>query len=113
MNINIKEYGSIIVLLLKGELDIRSKDRAEKIFIEQADKKPEVICIDCSELTYIDSSGLGVLINLSKKAREMNFEFIISEIDSKVESVFDISKLDQFFKILPWKDFSEEYLLIS
>ena len=109
MNINIKDYGKIVVFLLKGELDLRAKERCEKIFQEQIEKQPEVVCIDCSELTYIDSSGLGVFINFSKIAKENNFEFVICEIDSKVGSVFDISKLDQFFKILSWKEFEKQY----
>ena len=110
MQIRIKEYGKTMVFLLKGELDIKTKDKPVKFILDQLVKEPDVICIDCSELTYIDSSGLGIFIGLSKKAKELNFELIISGIDSKISSVFDISKLDQFFKIMSWNDFSEQYL---
>ena len=110
MQVRIKEYGKTMVFLLRGELDIKTKDKSEKLILDQLVKKPEVICVDCSELTYIDSSGLGVLINLSKKAKELNFELILCEIDSKVSSIFDISKLDQFFRIMSWNDFSDKYI---
>ncbi len=110
MHIGVKEYGRALVLILRGELDLKAKDKSEKFILDQLAKKPEVVCIDCSELTYIDSSGLGVLVGLSKKAKELNFELIICEIDSKVSSVFDISKLDQFLKIMSWNDFSDNYL---
>ncbi|MCU0822855.1 MAG: STAS domain-containing protein [Spirochaetes bacterium] len=110
MQIRTKEYGKVLVFLFRGALDIRAKDKSETFILEQLNREIEVICIDCSELTYIDSSGLGIFINLSKMARERNYELVLCEIDSKISSVFDISKLDQFFKIMSWRDFSENYI---
>src|SRR6202035_5460123 len=50
---------------LSGELDLRRADQLEAGLLAHAESTPgDTVVIDCSELTFIDSSGLGMLVDV-------------------------------------------------
>lgn len=57
------------------------------------------IVIDCTNLSYISSSGLRILLNVFKHARGCNHAAIIRGIKDEVEEVFQLSGFLQLFKV--------------
>ncbi|KOF57644.1 MULTISPECIES: STAS domain-containing protein [Clostridium] len=56
--------------------------------------------LDFSKCTFIDSTGLGVLVNVYKKCTELNGTFILSSITNpQVLKIFKLTRLDKVFKI--------------
>ena len=55
--------------------------------------------IDFSNTGYIDSSGLGVLVSLSKKIREQGGELRLANLNEDLRTLFELTKLDTLFKI--------------
>ena len=55
------------VVLVKGELDLRTCDRLEQALGERADRGDRLV-LDLSELTFCDSTGLAGLVRLHKRA---------------------------------------------
>ena len=50
---------------------------------------------------YIDSSGLGALVTISKKVRESGGELRLAGLNSDLQSLFELTKLDTLFVISP------------
>ena len=50
---------------------------------------------------YIDSSGLGVLVSLSKKIREQGGDLRLAGLNEDLQSLFELTKLDTLFAIFP------------
>jgi len=48
---------------------------------------------------YIDSSGLGVLVSLSKKIREQGGELRLAGLNADLQTLFELTKLDTLFSI--------------
>jgi anti-sigma B factor antagonist len=48
---------------------------------------------------YIDSSGLGVLVSLSKRIRELNGDLRLSNLNDDLKTLFELTKLDTLFQI--------------
>ncbi|OHD68770.1 MAG: hypothetical protein A2W19_10935 [Spirochaetes bacterium RBG_16_49_21] len=69
---------------------------------------PDII-LDLHNLNYIDSMGLSVLINISRKLKENNREMIAVCNSSKILQLFYIAQLDTFFKIFSTIDDAREY----
>ncbi|MXW09079.1 MAG: STAS domain-containing protein [Gammaproteobacteria bacterium] len=56
--------------------------------------------IDFAETGYIDSSGLGVLVSLSKKVREQGGELRLAALNEDLRTLFQLTKLDTLFTIV-------------
>lgn len=71
----------------------------EKIYqlIENGEKHFELDFSDCS---FIDSTGLGVLVSIYKKCMEFNGSFKLHSIKNpQVMKVFKLTRLDKIFDI--------------
>lgn len=55
--------------------------------------------LDFSECTFIDSTGLGVLVGMLKKSNENHCRMILKHLNADVARVFKITRLEQVFDI--------------
>ncbi len=67
-----------------------------KTMIDGGTKK---IIINMEDMMYIDSSGIGVIINTTKLIRSKNGEVILCNILPEVKEVFKVINLQNFIKI--------------
>jgi anti-sigma B factor antagonist len=64
-------------------------------------KKPERIVIDLSRVTYIDSAGMAALILAMQEVEAYGGKFFLSGLQETIRSIFETSRLDQVFRIVP------------
>jgi anti-sigma B factor antagonist len=57
--------------------------------------------LELSELRYMNSSGLNVLVNVLTRARNTGGEVVVCNLSKKVKDLLVITKLDTIFHILP------------
>jgi len=58
------------------------------------------ILLNFSNVEYLSSAALGKLITLNKKLTQAGGKLILCNIDAQIYEVFEITKLDKFFKIM-------------
>ena len=63
------------------------------------DRGERRLLIDFSRTGYIDSSGLGALVSISKKVRENNGTLRLAGLNEDLRSLFELTKLDTLFTI--------------
>ncbi len=85
----------ILVLKLHGKLDVASTPE----FSEEVDKhfqqgKSKFI-IDCADLGYVSSIGIGALVTLQTRLRKRGGEVKLAAIEAMVADVFKIVRLDR------------------
>lgn len=68
------------------------------------------LIIDCSMVTTIASTGLGVLTNLLKMVRAMGGNIILAEVQDNIYDTFELLGFVQFFNIKPTVDEAFAYL---
>ncbi|MTI49344.1 STAS domain-containing protein [Sporosalibacterium faouarense] len=100
--INIKtEDNKQITIALVGEFALDEVDKFRKEINEYFQQIQEKIIVDFSRCSFIDSTGLGVLVSLHKKCAENNKILELQSInDSNVKKVFKLTRLDKVFNIL-------------
>ncbi len=101
----IKENDSIIEVIIKGDLNIHNIDPMLNDYRHLMTRNPEIIGVNCTDLSSVDSSGLGALISMAKLAEKDNIDFYICELNKKVSTLFDISNLNKYFKIISMAEF--------
>lgn len=89
------------VLPLDGEIDLHVSPRVAMSLAQMAKKKPAKLVVDLSKVSYIDSSGLAVLIEGMQAVEEYGGMFAIAGMQETVRSIFEIARLDQVFRIFP------------
>lgn len=57
------------------------------------------IYIDLGKVSYIDSSGIGVLINTAKLIRKHKGDIVMSNVSDEIKSIFKVIKLEDFIRI--------------
>ena len=105
LDYSITEENNIQVLVLKGELI--DKNQAIDL-IKNIDELLELgknkLVIDLSDLKYMNSSGLNVLIQLLTKTRTSGGESVIFNVSKKVNDLLIITKLNTLFKVTDTKE---------
>lgn len=91
----------VAVLRIEGQLIVGNRQELKTLVQEGLDRGERKFLIDCSHTAYIDSSGLGALVSLSKKVREVNGELRIAGLNEDLRSLFELTKLDTLFPISP------------
>ena len=88
------------VLRVDGEVIFENsnhvKEEAKEIIKENETKK---LIIDLSSTSYLDSSGIGVILSLFKFMRDNNGKLLIANPNEKVKKVFEVTKLNQILDI--------------
>ena len=89
------------VCQVDGEIDINSSPDIKKAFDKLISKKAPKIVINLSKVSYVDSSGLATLVEILKNMKAYGGKMRLTNLSSKVKSLFEITKLDRLFEILP------------
>ena len=99
MNIEINENNDSVNIIVNGDIEMMSiKDFKSKLLNvgETVDKDVE---IDLSNVNYIDSSGVGVLISLLKRQKSKGKSLNITKVSPKVLNVLKLSSLSDVFDL--------------
>ncbi|MBU1077346.1 MAG: STAS domain-containing protein [Spirochaetes bacterium] len=78
----------------KGSINIDNIDSFSYLVDDKIKFGVDKIKIDCTNLYYIDTSGLGKLV-----AYTSNIELIMTNVNSKVKKILDMTNLSSFFTI--------------
>jgi len=77
----------------------------EQILQEQVERKSYRIVINCADLRYISSAGLGALMGVIDEVRENQGDIKLSNMSENIFNIFDILGFTHLYKI--FKDESE------
>jgi anti-sigma B factor antagonist len=88
------------IVSLNGDVDIQTSTELKDELNQSLDEKLANIVIDCEALTYIDSTGLGVLIGMLKRAKGNNLNISIQNAHPNVIKLLNITGLDKIFNII-------------
>lgn len=99
MNVKFKIKNNTLYIVLLGELDEHTasytRSEIDKLFM--LDGFTQVI-IDLSELSFMDSTGIGVLIGRYKILKTKNIPIFVCNPSNHVERIF---KMTGLYKIMP------------
>jgi len=89
------------VLPLEGEIDLHVSPRIASSLQAMISAKPKQVVVDLSKVSYIDSSGLAVLIEGMQNMAAYGGKLALAGLQDGVRPIFEIARLDQVFQIFP------------
>lgn len=105
----IKEYEQegFVTLVPVGDLDANSSVHLDGKLRQLIDAERVSIHIDCSQIPYISSPGLGVFISYLDELNNMGGKFVLSSVAANVADVFTLLGLDQLDNLILLREESE------
>jgi len=85
----------------EGEVDLHSSTVLKERLESPIEAKQSKIVVDLNGVSYIDSSGLAVLIEAMQRIEGYGGAFGICGLRDNVRHIFSIARLDQVFRIYP------------
>lgn len=99
IDIDKNEKKSIVTLI--GEIDIFTAPKLKKALLPLTQQGGHVLEVDFNQVSYMDSTGLGVFISALKSTKEHNSDMKIINLQERVLRLFTITGLDKVINIHP------------
>ena len=99
----VEQCGDAIVVRLAGELDLYNAEDARAAIGEAAGQKPERVVVDLAQVVFIDSTGLGVLVEGRTKL-ENRRAFLLAAVQIETRRALEISGLDRYLPVFDTVD---------
>ncbi len=99
MSFEISSENDVTVVDVSGQLIVGNRHQLKDAVLEQVEGGARKFLVNFADTAYIDSSGLGVLVSLSKKVREKGGELRLSGLNEDLRTLFELTKLDTLFHI--------------
>lgn len=99
MDIQVETYGDRRIVYIKGKITFEYCPALQCRLDSILEEGVRQILIDFNAVPYIDSSGVGEILRLYKRMRDVGGEVILLNPNQKLRSLFTMYRFDQFMKI--------------
>ncbi|MCH7490390.1 MAG: STAS domain-containing protein [Gemmatimonadetes bacterium] len=98
----------VTIVAVDGQLIVANRNELKETVLTSLESGDLKFVFDFTATGYIDSSGLGVLVSISKKIREAGGALRLAGLNEDLGMLFELTKLDTLFKICDTKETAEK-----
>ena len=98
MSAKIKEIDGKYVATLIGEMDTAAATEAEEVLKPLYQSNGKDVIIDCTDLEYIASSGLRILLSILKGAKACGSKVVLRNVNDDIKNVFKLTGFISIFE---------------
>ena len=91
--------GRAAVFEVEGHLIVGNRDELKRMVLDALAGGARRFVIDLAGTSYVDSSGLGVLIQLSREIGAAGGDLRLASLNEDLQALFRLTRLDAFFRI--------------
>ncbi|MBK1725983.1 STAS domain-containing protein [Halorhodospira neutriphila] len=99
VHVSHEDGGDRLVLNVRGRLDLGLHEELQRACEEEEGAPWRFVVVDLREATYLDTSGLDMLLMLRKSASQRGGEVILRHCSYGVRKVLQITKFQHLFRI--------------
>jgi anti-sigma B factor antagonist len=104
LSLNDDVAGPWTVVRVAGELDLHTSPQLRDHVIALIGNPPVRVALDLSDVVFMDSSSLGILVTCLKRVRERDGEMILIGVTGSPMKVLTLTGLDRVFDLVPSAD---------
>ena len=101
MHIEVTQTGEITIVGPQGDMDMAVADEVKRVLAGLIDKGQSRVVMDLSQVGYIDSSGMGVLVASMKQARAAGGDVRLCALQEDIRAIFEMTRLIKVMSIHP------------
>jgi anti-sigma B factor antagonist len=100
MSISVKRDHDMVVVSIGGQLVTANRHELKEVVLREIETGGRRFRVDFADTGYVDSSGLGVLVSISKRIRDASGSMQLANLNEDLVTLFALTKLDTLFDIL-------------
>ena len=101
MKITSTQQAGVCIISIAGSVDSMSSGEVGKFFDEQIAKGDMRLVLDLSQVDYMSSSGLRVLVSTLKIVRQQKGDIHLAGLKDNIQQLLDLAGFTSIFKIYP------------
>jgi len=90
LELAVGEQGTTTTIALGGEWDLAAQHVTRQVIRSALARSPECVVLDLSQLTFIDSSAIHIMLNLQRRCAQQNVRLVIAPGGRAVQRPFEI-----------------------
>ena len=98
MKTKIEQLEDKYLVILAGEMDTAAAAAAEEVLQPLYNTNGKDVVIDCTDLEYIASSGLRILISILKGAKAGGSRVVLKNVNEDIQRVFELTGFINIFE---------------
>lgn len=99
-SVTVSVDGPTCRVVLKGEFDLSGVDRVQQALQQGEDSPARVLALDLSELTFLDSTGLEVILRAARRAQDDGRRLVVTRPSPYVRKLLELTAIDQLLDIV-------------
>lgn len=114
LNIELEVKKDVLCIRLSGELDHHSADELRNLSVSKIENEGiRHIVLNLEHLSFMDSSGLGVILGRYKQIKQHEGEMVVCAISPPIQRLFDMSGLFKIIRLEPTEENALERLGVA
>ena len=93
-----------LLVEVDGQLVVSNRQELKQAILHEVEQGVRLVVVDFSKSPYIDSSGLGALVSLGKRLRELGGDLRLAGLNDDLRTLFDLTRLDALFPLYATRD---------
>jgi anti-anti-sigma factor len=89
----------VAIIKLAGEIDGFSENALNEAYTEAEGWEPDAVLLDFSAVSYLNSTGIALLVNLLARARRAQRKLMICGLNPHFQEIFRITRLSDFIEL--------------
>jgi anti-sigma B factor antagonist len=98
-DLRVSADGRATEIEVSGELDVHTAPKLQQAMLDALAVQPTRLTLNLAALTFLDATGMSVMILGLMRARGQGTEFRLSQVHNRTLRVLDLSGLDKVFEI--------------
>ena len=99
LSVDLKEKENELLVKVAGEIDAYTAPKLKETLHPSAEVDNQNITVDLSDVTYMDSTGLGVFVGLFKTVSARGGQLKLVGLSDRLQRLFDITGLGDIMNI--------------
>lgn len=96
-----RTHGSSAILDLQGEINASVDSALQAAYTQAENLSPNRIVLNFTDVTYINSTGIALIVGLLARARKSRREMVVYGLSDHYAEIFQITRLADFMTIFP------------
>jgi len=91
----------VVVLDLHGEINAFAEESLNAAYAEAESELPELILLNFSDVDYINSTGIALIVGLLARARKNHRRMVACGLSAHYVEIFNITRLVDYMNVFP------------
>jgi len=97
----VRHQPRVAIIDLHGEINAFAEDVLNKAYAEAESRRAEVILLNFSDVDYINSTGIALIVSLLVRARKSKRRLLACGLSDHYVEIFQITRLVDFMSVFP------------